>query len=255
MKNNLIASRISALRQKIGLSQTELATILTNASGNVITTPTISSWETGRRMPPSARMPYLAEILGCTEDYLYGKVDDENGIAPELPDSNESTNDIVYDSLEAKVEGEVKLRVNDIINNRRFDGRPVYITFKNYAHKNQWGLVNLTQKAFILSDRRMLNFDAESIDFIYVDEPSYSSFCSINGNYPLDMTRLMRRTRKVYIEMRTADKNITTQYNGWYSHNENKTCLINSIGLTLPYSGLGISYNAYSGFYKKDRTD
>lgn len=49
-----------------------------------------------------------------------------------------------------------------------------------------------------------------------------------------------------WVELTTSDKYMQGLYNGWYHHNEDKTCLINNRGLTLPYEGLHISYYAYS---------
>lgn len=34
---------------------------------------TISKWETGAAMPTSARLPLLAEVLGCTIDELFDR--------------------------------------------------------------------------------------------------------------------------------------------------------------------------------------
>ena len=59
------------------------------------------------------------------------------------------------------------------------------------------------------------------------------------------MAKLLN-TEEIYVEMCTSDKAIRGIYNGWYHHNETKTCLISNNGLTLPYEGLGISYSAFS---------
>lgn len=50
----------------------------------------------------------------------------------------------------------------------------------------------------------------------------------------------------VYIIMNTQDRIIQERYNGLFHHNEDHTCLINAIGLTLPYEGLNRAYSAYS---------
>ena len=46
--------------------------------------------------------------------------------------------------------------------------------------------------------------------------------------------------------MNTQDRIIQERYNGLFHHNEDHTCLINAIGLTLPYEGLNRAYSAYS---------
>ncbi len=59
---------IRKLRQKKGLTQTQLATNLGLRSQS-----TIALWENGQRNPPSTILPRLAAELGCTIDELYGR--------------------------------------------------------------------------------------------------------------------------------------------------------------------------------------
>ena len=59
--------KIKELREAAGLSQAELVQ-LTGADQT-----TVSRWENGQRLPRTAKLPELADILGCTIDALFGR--------------------------------------------------------------------------------------------------------------------------------------------------------------------------------------
>lgn len=244
LQTDTIGIRISNLRNEQNMKQSDLAATLSELLGRSIQFTTVSSWETGRRKPAFDVIQKMSQLFGCSVDYILGNTDDRNGVAEEPETEKIDTSYFIR--------AEVKLKPSDILKNRNFDGRPVYITFKNYIHANQWALVNLKNEMLVLSDGRMLKIDAPSIEFIYTDIPTYESCCSINGNYPLDLVRLKKKTGEFYVEMITPDKEISAAYNGWYKNDKDHTCIINSIGRVLPYTGLGISYNAYSTKYKQD---
>ena len=63
----------------------------------------------------------------------------------------------------------------------------------------------------------------------------------------------MSKKEQVWVEMITSDSNISARYNGWYRHNEDRSCLISGLGLTLPYDGLGVSYYAYANYNQLDK--
>lgn len=56
---------IKRLREAAGMTQAELA----NKIG--VTQPIVASWETGVKSPRAAKLPKLAQILGCTIDDLF----------------------------------------------------------------------------------------------------------------------------------------------------------------------------------------
>lgn len=240
----IIAVRLANLRTEQKLTQTELASLLSEVLGRSFSFMVVSSWETGRRTPAFDVLQALSNIYDCSLDYIVGNTDDRHGTAEPKDVLDVNNNDFL--------KPEVKLLPEDILRNRCFDGKPVFITFKNYAHPNQWALVNLKKNMFILSDNRMLKINTPSIDYVYTNVPTYESSCSINGNYPLDLSRLKKRNGDFYVEMISSDKEVCAAYNGWYHNNEDRTCIINSVGRALPYTGLGISYNAYTSIYKQD---
>lgn len=59
--------KIKELRKKAGLTQVKFA----EAMG--VTQSTVSQWENGRVLPDTARLPALAEALGCSVADLFSK--------------------------------------------------------------------------------------------------------------------------------------------------------------------------------------
>lgn len=58
---------IKKLRCALGLTQAELATKVS------VTQSQVAQWERGAAMPNAAKLPLLAEVLGCTIDELFGR--------------------------------------------------------------------------------------------------------------------------------------------------------------------------------------
>lgn len=56
---------IKRLREAAGMTQAELADKIG------VTQPIVASWETGVKNPRAAKLPKLAQILGCTIDDLF----------------------------------------------------------------------------------------------------------------------------------------------------------------------------------------
>ena len=55
------------LRRKKGLTQADLAVKLG------VTQSLVAMWERGAVMPSAAKLPEIADMLGCTIDQLYGR--------------------------------------------------------------------------------------------------------------------------------------------------------------------------------------
>lgn len=58
-------SNIKTLREKMNMTQTELAEKVG------IKRSTVAMWETGGNMPTAAKLPAIAKALNCTIDDLY----------------------------------------------------------------------------------------------------------------------------------------------------------------------------------------
>lgn len=241
-----IGARISSLRTKHHKKQSDLAIDIANQErvniNEALSIAAISSWESGRRTPNYKHLEAMSEIFGVSIKYLQCLTDDPY-------DYGDKINEDVIPDLKSVItyidtKGNFSIEPEQLA---CFDGKPVYLTFKNYAHKEQWALVCKYKCAFITVNG-LLAFNNETIDKVYVNETDYNYYLSKAKAFPLDMNALMLR-KQVWVEMITPDFGIKTEYNGWYHHNETKTCLINENGLTLPYTGLNTGYYAYGARY------
>ena len=61
--------RLKAARKTKGMTQTDLGKVVNVTKG------TVSSWETGVRLPNINTLVQLADLLSCTTDYLLGRAD------------------------------------------------------------------------------------------------------------------------------------------------------------------------------------
>lgn len=223
----IIAKRITLLRKERGLSQDDLASMLSELTTREkpYSPQLVSSWESGRRPPTEEMITLLSHFFNVTEEYIRGLSDNPDTKEP-AKDSNTG----------------IEIKGPDLEN---FDGRPVFVAFKNLSHPDQYAIVNTSKKVLIMRDG-MLPYTSPEIRAIYASEPDYAYFMTKGGYYPLDMNTLLNnKGNRFFVKMISSDPMVQGQYNGWYRRNANNTALINSIGLVLPFEGLGISYNAY----------
>lgn len=68
--------RITELREAKGMSKTELARAMD------VDLAAVHRWETGTAMPLAAKLPKLADLLGCSIDELYGRPGPSDSILP-----------------------------------------------------------------------------------------------------------------------------------------------------------------------------
>ena len=73
MEKNILGKRIESERNRLGLNQIELAKKL-----NLSSSASISQYESGDRVPSDDLKLRMAEIFGCSLDYLMGKSDIRN---------------------------------------------------------------------------------------------------------------------------------------------------------------------------------
>jgi transcriptional regulator with XRE-family HTH domain len=88
-KNSAVGSKIKDYRQKLNLTQEQLAELLQNRYGLSTDRPTISKWETGFQEPTITPLKYLAEIFGTTIDRLNGSEDVPILTAPPMLNDNQ----------------------------------------------------------------------------------------------------------------------------------------------------------------------
>lgn len=116
----LVASRIVAARETLGLAQFQLAHAL-GYKGSA----QVSQWEGGSRVPPIIELPRIARVLGCSTDFLLGVSEDPERdvgaarrglLVQHLRDQLESVAGHLADAaLESGVEVEGVMRANGLL--------------------------------------------------------------------------------------------------------------------------------------------
>jgi transcriptional regulator with XRE-family HTH domain len=76
--NQLFAERLCALRKSHGLTQQALADRLELSRG------TIGMYESGLRDPDTKTLTRLADILGCSVDYLLGRTPERHPLTEQI---------------------------------------------------------------------------------------------------------------------------------------------------------------------------
>ena len=234
-KQRIVRERVRQLIHQTESDQNKFAARLSELTGKPLSVTSVSLWLTGRRNIPRKYAPYIAEIFGVTEAYLFGFTSDPHStIVEEIPEGDETFYEIIPSQLYA------------------YEGKPVYITFGAFEHEDGWAIYNRKRQLFIFQDDTLKETTIKKIGAkIYVRDISDLRDPLIHRK-ALDYRGLMEAKEGVYIIMNTSNVAIRNLYNGWYRHNENHTALINKEGLALPYEGLKKAYQAYT--YNEKRT-
>lgn len=229
--NIKMANRLAELRINAGMKQEDLALKLSELSKrtSLLQNATISSWETGRRCPSSEFVEWLSQLYHVSQAYILGLTDDptQEGPDEDMVDSAFSANKVLSKRV-------------DPTSLFLYDKKPIYVTFKDTKHVDQWGIYDSATDQFTMPGFT-IKANAKSIGTLY----SFAPFVMSSKSRPIQNIETLLHANNVYVKMTSRDKEVIDLYDGWYSHNENKTRLINHLGLTLPYSGLNISYYAY----------
>ena len=223
----VVPARLKQKRLEKHWKQADLCDAL-EKEGVKLSVSMVSAWEIGRKPVAPEYLPALTKCLDCEEDYLRGR-DTENIDISDIHDANKYTCEIKYEDL------------------CHYDGKPIYIEFRNWAHKDCWGIYCAADNFFhcikynITADKVLSNECR-----FYALAPIYTIQSGEKRKqlHSLDMPKFLSR-QEIYVVMNTHDRSLRAEYNGWYHHNENHTAIINANGLCLPYEGLNLSYSAY----------
>ncbi len=229
--NSVIPSRMACSRRKMGYSQHELARkIAQYLKRDNFPAASVSLWETGTRKVPTKYVSVLSAILDVSVNYLLGLSDSETG---------------EYDTEITNVDDEFHKYEIPYRSLYKYHNKPVFVEFLNKAHADAWGIFD-NDKNRIIFINVILNISASNSDNFkfYTMQPYETESFSIFRK-PLEMNKVLERDN-FFIRMNTSDPYICGKYNGWYHHNEDRTAMINALGLVLPYEGIGINYFAYS---------
>ena len=235
IKYRVIPAKLNHMRQLAEMTQQSFANALSDivfsADGKPqkISNVTVSQWEIGAKPVPRKYVDAICQLLGCTKEYLYGESSDPYSSEPDE---------------EVKLPG-VAIDPIEITNLYKYDKMPVFVMFNNFEHPNGWGLLNYEADRLIMTDFiiKLSSIDLRDIT-CYPMQPAFIPSLKTGGK-KMDLINVLK-SDYVYIIMNTQDRIIQERYNGLFHHNEDHTCLINAIGLTLPYEGLNRAYSAYS---------
>ncbi len=232
MVSNIIGNKIAMLRKERGLNQGELAEQLSIFMGRskAYQLPTVSAWETGRKIPPIGTLQNIADFFGVDIKELIGndklEYNTDDGYEPTTINSNEINPDKIG----------------------QYHNLPLFCVFINKKQKDEWGLCDCKNGVIIFTDREPLSITEvqEQRDSIklYTIQPYGSIEKERRIEKPLTIQKIKKAPR-VWVEMFTFDDFVRGRYNGWFYNNKSGTCLINANGDILPYEGVGYSYNAY----------
>lgn len=223
--NPITASRLKQLREARNLSQETFAKQFSEFCyrDTVYSTMTLSNWETGRKLPTTEGIIALARFYGTSTDYLLGLSNDEGSTSTDSKVvSMVQKNEIAYNQL------------------HKYDKQALYVKFPNEAQQSQFGIVDFAKKQI-----QFLNFKMQLTEAVryFVCIPPEDLTIRNQMSHLLNLKDVMA-SDQVYIQSLSPDPYVQGVVSGWYSNDPSGKFLINDIGRTLSYEGLGITYNA-----------
>lgn len=228
--SSIFGQRLAMLRTEMGLTQAELAEELSIFSNREkqLSNLTISSYEKGNKTPPLSMVVFMAKYFNCSTDYLLGS---EETDGKKLLVKRESDSPLA--------EPDIKIRVQEF---RKYHNNPVFVVFSNSTHQNCWAILDFDRRRLVTIDAL---YPLTPDITLYRFKPLESQYHDVSFKQPLTLPEVLKE-ETVWIEMLSTDTFIKGRYNGWYTHNEDKTLLINRTNnLMLKYDGCGIAFNAY----------
>ena len=224
--NEVAAARIRKLRTERNMNQHELAVKFSEFCNKNVTMAanTISTWENGRKLPPTDSIVNLALFFGVTVDYILGLSDDPGN-------SNESSRIISFEPRK------IEIQYKDLA---KYNKQPVYVQFPSMKYENQWGLLDYNNKLVVFLTFKMQLTPKATY---FVAAPIETSTIKDTTRYLLNYKDVVKR-ENVYIESLSPDPAMAAKITGWYHKSPDNSFLINDSGLALSYEGLGVNYNA-----------
>lgn len=229
----IFGNRIKKLRTDRNLKQSELATQLSEFMNIApITLTTISSWEQGRKLCGVETLKYLALFFNVSVDYLLGLEDEprEMNRMAVLDTVSEDAQIVKYSDL-ASVDGIPVLIETDSTVKQPFKAKWAIYDHANHQFVTQKTIYNANPHIIVrcsvpLSRATMENLRKKLIT--------------------LSALKKMPSGEKFWVSKMQGTPEERAEYSGWYTNNESHSCIINDRGLTLPYDGLGVTYNAFT---------
>lgn len=195
-------NRFAEARKRKGLKAVQVAELVGVTKG------TLSTWESGQKMPTYDNLLTLANLYGCSIDYLLCRTP----VSTELPD------------------GAVKLDLN-VLN--IYHGRPVW------SSQFGWLLVNGSEKYLIAEDGKKYQY--EEVGVLYTVPVNYS-ISSISNSSPLNLHQLVSE-KTVWVEPISPDRALAEQLRGVYHLKE--SFVENEYGQKFYLDNLGKDWIAF----------
>lgn len=239
MGKTIFGQRLAKLRVEKGLTQQELAeemSVFIN-SKKTISPLTISSYEIGTKNPPLVNIIFFSTYFNVSADYLLGLTDE-----PLRLDKTTNTEFVQKEKENPLAEPDVMIRPQDW---KKYQGYPVFVVSPDTKAQNRWGILDYEKHRIVFVDTL---YPLSTELKLYRYRPIESAFMDVNFKLPLTMAEILNSKEPLWIEVLSTEGYLRGKYNGWYTHNSDKSALINmSNSLMLMYEGCGISFNAYTG--------
>lgn len=230
--NERFGARLKELRTERELLQRELAEKLSEYCGTrtVITASAVCCWEKGTRKPRIKTLNGIAEFFDVSILYLIGA-------------SNERGKYMPISESELNSEESCQIAPADLW---RYDGKPLFVKFPRTSYPSMWGIYDAPNDTIVFTTKRLKNASTVTCEFFSKEQktdPEYYSKSS--SNLKKCTQEILMKCERVYVELHNPSEYIRGMYNGWYTHNNDHTCLIDSKGHMLEYAWNGDTYTAY----------
>ena len=235
-----VGNNIRRLRTEKGWTQEYLAARITEEMNlpkeESLTLFSISAYEVGNRIPPLPNLIAIANIFGVSLDELVNKPGSSRTVSRKkdtLPSNQDAP----------RPEFDILLRPQEY---RNYSGNPVYVKGSDGLFIEKWAILNYKES----DDRIYLVFDDKQIlldkSFKLYRMKPLDAYGFSNNNLTLLNIMNVKDNDIVWVESISTDPLVKERYTGYYRNSEDYLNLINiSNGLALPYTGIGISYQAY----------
>ena len=223
-----LGKKIAKLRSDRGYEQKQLCIMLSDYVDNDnIKVPTLSSWEQCTRYPKIDMLIAMADFFNVSLDYFFDREKNYKD-QPQIIDKDENSHKTRH--------GATPLRAFEM---PEYNQKPVYVSFKENSHLDQWGILNI-KKGIV----RCADFDVTISNYIDI----YPSAPDKPKRKRISNLQQLSKCENVYIEMISNDPAVNGALSGYYRHDNSKSFLINLTNAeTLPYYGLNVTYYAYVG--------
>lgn len=223
------AKRLKKLRKENKFSQGDLKDKLSLVinpmyeSKSSIALSTISSWELGNKMPSTLFLSALAEVYNVSIDYIIGRT---NFRRPE-----DDMEKIVLDDYIAQIKKE-KLA--------EYDGLPVVISYQSSSMPEEWGIYDAKRKVFYCKGKTVEVSDNDI--YFATTQGSCPTLKDTHKSLTLEQCK---KLDTVWISYSSVNADVCNRMSGWFKTNKEMRYFQNIYGVTLPFTGLGISFKAY----------